>query len=230
MSDEPLAFESEQFQGLARVFPLPELVMFPHVMQALHIFEPRYRALFEDALATDRLVTMATYASGAPLGGDEGSRPPLEPVACLCRVATHQRTPEGTYNVLLIGVRRLRLRNEMPALRPFRVFEADILEEVEPDVPAEAADAVERDLLAAFRRTLPNIPQAREQYDQLLGANVSLGMLTDIVAYSLDLDTRWKLRLLAEPAVIPRARLLLAALAARPRKGARPFPPPFSRN
>lgn len=230
MPDEPLAFDSEQFQGLARVFPLPEMVMFPHVMQALHIFEPRYRALFEDALATDRLVTMATYATGAALGGDEASRPPLEPVACLCRVATHQRTPEGTYNVLLLGVRRLRLRNEMPALRPFRVFEAEILEEVEPDVPEAAAEAIERDLLAAFRRTLPNIPQAREQFDQLLGANVSLGMLTDIVSYSLDLDARWKLRLLAEPAVIPRARLLLAALAARPRKGARPFPPPFSRN
>ena len=129
MTDEPLAFDSEHFQGLARVFPLPEMVMFPHVMQALHIFEPRYRALFEDALATDRLVTMATYATNTPVGGAEASRPPLEPVACLCRVATHQRTPEGTYNVLLLGVRRLRLRNEMPALRPFRVFEAEILEE-----------------------------------------------------------------------------------------------------
>ena len=50
MADEPLAFSPDQFSGIARVFPLPNLVMFPHVMQALHVFEPRYRALFEEAI------------------------------------------------------------------------------------------------------------------------------------------------------------------------------------
>ena len=43
MSDEPLAFSPEQFSGFARLFPLPNLVMFPHVMQALHIFAPKHR-------------------------------------------------------------------------------------------------------------------------------------------------------------------------------------------
>lgn len=228
MADEPLAFESEQFQGLARVFPLPGLVMFPHVMQALHIFEPRYKAMLEDALASDRLITMATYAQ-VP-GEVDPSRPPLEPAACLCRVATHQRTAEGTYNVLLLGVRRLRLGNEMPAVRPFRVFEAEILEDEEPDYPAEASATLQHDLLAAFRRTLPDIPQAREQLDQLLGSDVSLGMLADIVAYSIDLEPRWKLLLLAEPSVVRRTRLLVEALVARSRRQPRPFPPPFSRN
>ncbi|MFM7249688.1 MAG: LON peptidase substrate-binding domain-containing protein [Planctomycetaceae bacterium] len=228
MADEPLAFESGQFQGLARVFPLPGLVMFPHVMQALHIFEPRYKALLEDALASDRLITMATYAQ-VP-GEVDPTRPPLEPIACLCRVATHQRTAEGTYNVLLLGVRRLRLGNEMPAVRPFRVFEAEILEDEEPDYPEEASATLQHDLLAAFRRTLPDIPQAQEQLDQLLGSDVSLGMLADIVAYSIDLEPRWKLLLLAEPSVVRRTRLLVEALVARSRRQPRPFPPPFSRN
>lgn len=228
MADEPLAFESEQFQGLARVFPLPGLVMFPHVMQALHIFEPRYKALLEDALASDRLITMATYAQ-VP-GEIDPARPPLEPTACLCRVATHQRTADGTYNVLLLGVRRLRLGNEMPAVRPFRVFEAEILEDEEPDFPEEASATLQQDLLAAFRRTLPDIPQAQEQLDQLLGSDVSLGMLADIVAYSIDLEARWKLLLLAEPSVARRTRLLVEALVARSRRPPRPFPPPFSRN
>src|SRR4051794_5768632 len=31
------------FSGLARLFPLPNLVLFPHVVQGLHVFEPRYR-------------------------------------------------------------------------------------------------------------------------------------------------------------------------------------------
>jgi Lon protease-like protein len=233
MSDEPLAFDSEQFQGLARVFPLPDLVMFPHVMQALHIFEPRYRAMLEEALATDRLITMATLAP--PGGGGVGEKtvaggPPVEPIACLCRVATHQRTADGTYNVLLLGVRRIRLGAELPALRPFRVFEGDIMEDLEPDLPDDAAARLQKDLLATFRRTLPNIPDAQEQLDELLGAKVSLGMLSDIVAYSLDLDASWKLRLLGECNVLRRTRLLVEALAARTAREPRRFPPPFSLN
>ncbi len=58
-SFDNLSFSFEDFAGKVRVFPLPNLVLFPHVMQPLHIFEPRYRELLEDALAGDRLITMA---------------------------------------------------------------------------------------------------------------------------------------------------------------------------
>lgn len=230
MSDEPLAFEPEQFQGLARVFPLPNLVMFPHVMQAIHIFEPRYRALLEEALATDRLITLATLLPHE--GPEEGApaRPAVAPIACLCRVASHQRTPQGTYNVLLLGVRRLKLGVELPPMRPFRVFEGEIVEDVEPALPESAGVTLQSDLLAAFRRTLPQIPDAQEQLDQLVGAKVSLGMLSDIVAYSLEVDAGWKLRMLAETDVLRRTRMLIKALAARSGRRERPFPPPFSRN
>ena len=64
MADEPLAFSPDQFSGLARVFPLPNLVMFPHVMQALHIFEPRYRAMLEEAIEDDRLIALGVLAPG----------------------------------------------------------------------------------------------------------------------------------------------------------------------
>ena len=230
MSDEPLAFEPEQFQGLARVFPLPNLVMFPHVMQAIHIFEPRYRALLEEALATDRLITMGTLLQHEGPEEDAPSRPAVAPIACLCRVASHQRTPQGTYNVLLLGVRRLKLGVELPPMRPFRVFEGEIVEDVEPALPEAAGATLQSDLLAAFRRTLPQIPDAQEQLDQLVGAKVSLGMLSDIVAYSLEIDPGWKLRMLAEADVLRRTRMLIKALAARSGRRERPFPPPFSRN
>jgi len=36
----------DEFSGIARLFPLPNLVLFPHVVQPLHIFEPRYQDLF----------------------------------------------------------------------------------------------------------------------------------------------------------------------------------------
>ena len=43
-SFEELSFSARDFGGKVRLFPLPNLVLFPHVMQPLHIFEPRYRA------------------------------------------------------------------------------------------------------------------------------------------------------------------------------------------
>jgi len=99
-------FRPESFSGRVRVFPLPNLVVFPHVMQPLHIFEPRYRAMLEEALADDGLIGMALLASGWE--SDYEGRPPLRRVGCLCRVATHHRTSEGSYNVLVLGLRRIR--------------------------------------------------------------------------------------------------------------------------
>jgi Lon protease-like protein len=228
MSDEPLAFSPDQFSGQARMFPLPNLVMFPHVMQALHIFEPRYRALLEESLEDDRLMALGVLAPGWEQSS--AARPALHPMACLCRIATHQRTPQGTYNVLLLGVRRLRLREELSTPKPFRVVEADILEDEEPTAGSAATVAeMQRRLLAAFKRAMPRLPDAQGQLDQLLGSQITLGMLTDIVAYTIDIDMPWKLRLLAETDVLRRTELLLEALASRGRVE-RAFPPPFSVN
>jgi len=230
MSDEPLAFNPDQFSGLARVFPLPNMVMFPHVMQALHIFEPRYREMFEEAIEDDRLVALGLLAPGWEQQYED--RPELHPTACLCRIATHQRTPQGTYNVLLLGVRRLRLIRELPPEKPYRVFESEMLDDAAPlDAAAGAATALQRQLLAAFKRAMPKIPQAYEQLDQLLGSQITLGMLTDIVSYTIDLDLECKMRLLAECDVFRRTRLLMEAIESRGSGSTgRVFPPGFSLN
>lgn len=230
MPDEPLAFSPDQFSGLARMFPLPNLVMFPHVMQALHIFEPRYRAMFEEAIEDDRLVALGSLVPGWEQNYE--GRPPLRPMACLCRIATHQRTAEGTYNVLVLGVRRLRLVRELPPKKPFRIAEAEIVEDFEPaDALADAAPELQRRLLAAFKQAMPRIPNAYEQLDQLLGNQITLGMLADIVSYTVDLDLEAKVGLLAECDVFRRTELLLQALAARGTAGpSRVFPPDFSAN
>ena len=54
----------DDFDGLVRMFPLPNLVLFPHVIQALHIFEPRYCDLLTESLESDHLITMALLIPG----------------------------------------------------------------------------------------------------------------------------------------------------------------------
>src|SRR5262245_3264058 len=99
------AFCSEQFSGQVRLFPLPNLVLFPHVIQPLHIFEPRYVEMLREALAGDRLIAMSLLNPGWE--ADYEGRPPIAPVACLAKILSWQAQPNSRYNILILGVKRV---------------------------------------------------------------------------------------------------------------------------
>ena len=228
-----LSLSLEGFSGRVRLFPLPDLVLFPHVMQPLHIFEPRYRDLLEDALGGDRLIAMATLAPGWE--SDYEGRPPLYPVACLGRITTHHRLDDGTYNVLLLGLRRVRLVRELAA-GSFRQADVELCEDYSPPRPVTARAGLRRRLREALVEILPALPEAQEQLDQLLGSDVSLAVLTDVMSYLLDLDLCDKEALLAQTDVHRRAELLLEHLSIAEADhhaaqwGEIEFPPLFSAN
>src|SRR5438874_10875680 len=92
---------------LLPLFPLPNVVLFPNVFLPLHIFEPRYRDMVADALASDRLIGMVLLKPGWER--DYEGRPPVYPIGC-SGVMTHAaRLPHGRYNILLRGVERFRI-------------------------------------------------------------------------------------------------------------------------
>ena len=70
-------------------------------------------------------------------------------------------------------------------------------------------------------KILPMLPEAQEQLDQILGSDVPLGILTDVISYMLDIDVADKEALLAECNVHRRTELLLSHLAGRPPIGNR---------
>jgi len=219
------------FAGRTRLFPLPNVVLFPHVIQALHIFEPRYRQLTEDALAGDKLITMALLAPGWEPHYE--GRPSLQPVACLGRIATHHALPDGRFNLLLLGLKRVRLLEELPAERAFREALVQIIDDEYPENGAAARQRVQRQLLDGFRQALPLLPDMQEQVEQFVSSDVSLGILTDILAYSLPLTLDEKLLLLGEANVDRRAAFLADYLSRM--KNGEPenrhnFPPQFSQN
>jgi len=97
MSDDtsPLA----GFDGSARLFPLPNLVLFPHVMQPLHIFEPRYQHMTRDALDGDHLIALVLLQSGWETNYD--GAPPIHDVACLGKIVAENSLEDGRFNILL---------------------------------------------------------------------------------------------------------------------------------
>ena len=79
--------------GVIRLFPLPNLVLFPGAMQPLHIFEPCYRQMTADALVGDRLIALALPRPGWE--ADYVGKPALHPVACVGRILAEQRLDDG---------------------------------------------------------------------------------------------------------------------------------------
>src|SRR5206468_10763458 len=100
MNDDHFALT--HFAGRARLFPLPNMVLFPHVVQPLHVFEPRYRQMTADALAGDRLIALTLLQPGWE--EEYEARPAVHPVACLGRVVADQLLPDGRYNLLVRGI------------------------------------------------------------------------------------------------------------------------------
>lgn len=227
---DDLSFRPDEFTGKVRLFPLPNLAMFPYGLQPLHVFEPRYRALVAEALETDRLITMALLKPGWE--ADYEGRPPTYPVGCLGRIASHQRLADGKSNLLLVGLRRVALGRELSPEKPFREAEAAICDDVyRPEAGGRRA-ALQRRLIDRFRHLMPNLRELSRQLDEVLVSEVPLGVLTDILAFTLSFDLEVKERLLREVDVDRRAELLLAQMdadAAGERKFAR-FPPDFSAN
>jgi Lon protease-like protein len=222
------------FGGIARLFPLPNVVLFPQVMQPLHVFEPRYRQMTADALDTDRLIALVLLQPGWE--ADYAGKPALHSVACLGRVVAEQRLEDGRFHILLRGLSRIRLVEEIATGKLYRSARAELLQ----DQNLPGLD-LERRLRSRLARRIPawfkGHEAALEQVRKLLKNEFPLGGLCDILAFALPLEAEEKQALLAVLDVKERARRLLRHLEASPAgSGAavsppeRKFPPDFSAN
>ena len=232
---EDLTFDKERFTGTARLFPLPDLVMFPHVMQPLHIFEPRYRDLLNEALDSDGLIAMSVLAPGWE--ADYEGRPKIKPHACLGKIVTHERTEDGQYNVLMLGLRRILIDEELPADKSFREAQVTLLDDYYEEENTPERLSLQTALTQQFEEALPNSETANPNLRELLSTEVPLGVLTDLVSFALPLEFKLKCQLLGQSDIDLRAMMLLDALETKPEPVEPPQPspwgnylPPFSQN
>lgn len=123
------------------LFPLPTTVLFPNTVLPLHVFEPRYRALTKDCLASTRCLAIPLLEDGAQA---MTMRPPIHPVAGMARILQHEELSDGRYLLVLEGVARVRIENELDTADPYRVARAEPLEIPRVRSPRTANRGLER--------------------------------------------------------------------------------------
>jgi Lon protease-like protein len=110
----------DDLPSILPIFPLNGVLLLPRGRLPLNIFERRYLAMFDDALAGDRLIGMIQ-----PTGREGVEGAPLFTVGCAGRITTFSETGDGRYLVTLDGVARFRVAEELPLHRGYRRVVAD---------------------------------------------------------------------------------------------------------
>jgi Lon protease-like protein len=217
----------ENFGRTARLFPLPNLVLFPGVVQGLHVFESRYRRMTADALADDSLIALVMLKPGWE--DDYEDRPAIESVACLGRIGWHEELPDGRYNLRLRGLARVRILEELAAGLPYRTASVELVAEAAPDSLDELRRS-RRELADAVLPRFADDGPAKRQVQELFDGEMTLGQVCDLLAYALPLPGEVKQAMLAEPHAGRRAAAIADALRVSAARADRLFPPRFSPN
>src|SRR4029078_11879959 len=115
------------------IFPLTGVMLLPGTVLPLHIFEPRYRAMIEDALETHRIFGMIQPV--APQDDNRGHQPGahkvspgLYKVGCAGYIEKCEKLPDGRFFVQLKGVNRFRFNEELELQRGYRRVKAQYQE------------------------------------------------------------------------------------------------------
>src|SRR5947208_10482185 len=140
------------------IFPLPNVVLFPNVFLPLHIFEPRYRQMVDEALKGDRIIGMVLLRPGWE--SDYEGRPPVYPIGCAGVMTHSERLADGRFNIVLRGMEKFRITGEESG-RSYRVARVDPV--IEPSADRE------RETIRRERRRLESllVPRAEGHHADL---------------------------------------------------------------
>jgi Lon protease-like protein len=186
------------------IFPLPNCVLLPQNVLPLHIFEPRYRQMTREALDSYGLIAMALFEGEAWKRDYEG-RPPVRPIVCVGYIIEHERLEDENYDLLLLGLFRARIRNEVPSAPYRKAF----LEPRETVALPEAALAEERQRIEnLFQDSGLDAVEAVTTLRQVVDRRVPTAALVDLSLGALCDDVEERYRALAEEDPRARARRL----------------------
>jgi uncharacterized protein len=98
------------------IFPLPGALLLPRARLPLHIFEPRYLQMLDDAMKTKHRLIGMIQPREVP--GSTEKR--LQAIGCAGRLTGFSETEDGRYMITLSGQSRFRVKEEVQGFAPYR--------------------------------------------------------------------------------------------------------------
>jgi len=213
MSDDAPAIRVN-FNRPMPIFPLREVALFPHAAIPLHIFEERYREMVKDALDGAGQVAMAVF-EGDRWTQEYHGRPPVRPAVCVGQILQHEALPDGRYNVILQGVCRARIVEELSAGESDTLYRTAKLEPVGLNASDEGLELSReriRDLLdtAQIKQfvDLRGEPIAETIIGYIDRPDVPTSAVLDLVGHLIVREPDVKYGLLSEPDAELRAEMV----------------------
>ncbi len=219
MIDPLFSFMEETFSQMPEevpLFPLPQMVLLPGEPMPLHIFEEKYKIMTESALAGERLIAMGHMKTEPDKRGSD--QPEIYDIAGLGRIVMDEKLGNGRFNLVLLGLRRVRVK-EIVQEKPFARARIEVLADRFSQTSSSVIESLSDELLDLFE----DVSLEREDHhpaQDLQAApldagsleSLPLGTLCDVLASALNMKPVEKQMLLEETDVIKRAQTLLFTL------------------
>lgn len=185
------------------IFPLPSVSLLPHLMQRVHIFEPRYRQMVEHVMAagggaTDQAEPIA-MAVVDPEASSDGQMQ-IRDAVCVGRIVDVQRYPDGRFNLSLHGVCRAQIE-ELDQPEGDRLYLRGWLRPIDADLnefpPMPEVRRTVRGLLRNPR--LRRLRDAQIVRDIVSRDDVPTTVALDLIGFQVLQDESIRYDLLSEP-------------------------------
>ena len=115
----------ENLPNTISVFPLSNFIIFPNTSVPLNIFEPRYIEMIDDCMKSDRIIGMVQPKK------IKKEIPDLYSVGCAGRITSFNETDDGRYLIVINGISRFKIINEINNGKPYRECEINFQQYVD---------------------------------------------------------------------------------------------------
>ena len=192
------------------LFPLPTTVFYPNTSLPLHIFEPRYRSMVADALDGKGEIGMILLKPGWE--SDYQGTPEIMTIGCLGKIKQHSELPEGKYNILLSGLYRFRILNEIKG-KVYRQAQVEFLKEINDKDLTSEPSPIKEQLIKIMRLYLKNLPEGTKIEHTLDMENCqNLAEFVDKLTHHFDLPVNKMQEFLEQQDVQKRANALYSLI------------------
>ena len=200
----PFTQSFDQLPASLAIFPLANAVVFPGSQLPLNIFEPRYLNMVQDAMRDSQLIGMIQPSS------NHARQTQLQKVGCAGRITRYEETLDGRFHIVLKGVCRFEVKEELDSIRGYRmvvpdwqIFHDDFETPVEPD------ELTLNNFKSIYRQQLTS---RKISFDSKAMDQMSAETLINSAAYYLPISSDDKQLLLEAMSLRDKAAIILSAI------------------